>query len=346
MVYNKVLTIEIETNTICNSFCPICIRYVEREEGLFLNPRLKNNQLLDVSIIDKIFSDPIVAEEVYVDLIGTAGEPIAHPKFLEIIEIILRYRPKANFNIHTNGGIRSPEFFRKLGKIMHDQPNASRVCFSIDGLEDTNHIYRVGVKWERIMENLRAYISTGANATWQFVIFDHNKHQIEEAKKLAFDMGCTEFETRENIDSEGIDNALASVERGVFIQPGEEKQKDFKFPMPDHWDYIDNDCITKGGIFINPEAQVYPCCMFSAAAYDASSDIKLKEAMYHTEGPDWHDLNLHSLTDIMNNQWWKWLSDGIRQVTNPCDMCIQQCGASKSKRAVSNINEISYYKEE
>ena len=59
------------------------------------------------------------------------------------------------------------------------------VVFSVDGLEDTNHIYRRGVKWEKLITNMRAYSATGAYAVWEWLVFEHNQHQVEEARALA-----------------------------------------------------------------------------------------------------------------------------------------------------------------
>ena len=33
-----------------------------------------------------------------------------------------------------------------------------RVVWGIDGLEDTTHLYRRNVKWDKLQENFRAYI--------------------------------------------------------------------------------------------------------------------------------------------------------------------------------------------
>ena len=60
-----------------------------------------------------------------------------------------------------------------------------RVDFAIDGLEDTNHLYRVGVKWKKVKENLEAYLSEGGHARWNYIVFDHNKKDLPIARKLA-----------------------------------------------------------------------------------------------------------------------------------------------------------------
>lgn len=338
MNYDIVETIEIETNTICNSWCPICIRYTIRDGELWLNPMAKINQQLDIRLIEKVFSDPIISEYIDVDMIGTAGEPIAHPDFLEIVDIIYKHRPNARFNIHTNGGIRNTKFFTALGERLRNKP--SRVCFSLDGLRDTNEIYRIGVNWDRAIDNLKAYIATGASATWQFVIFDWNKHQLEECKNYAFELGCKEFETRENVDPVGIDEAIHAAQNKINNEPAKIINKNMDtLPMAD-WDYIDDMCYSKKGVFLNPEGTIYPCCMFNAAEYDKVSKHFLNKAMYQTFGTGWNDLNTHSLTNIVGHQWWNWLYDSINN--KPCDLCAQQCGAKRESKSRANISEVTY----
>ena len=58
-----------------------------------------------------------------------------HPKILDIINLVSSYGITQRFD--TNGGMRTPKFWSEVGKI----PGV-KVNFAIDGLEDTNHIYR------------------------------------------------------------------------------------------------------------------------------------------------------------------------------------------------------------
>ena len=82
----EIKSIEIELTTVCNAHCPICIRYDARDEGLFINPKANINQLIDLDIIETIFKSDKLSDHINVDLIGTSGEPLAHPKILDIIK--------------------------------------------------------------------------------------------------------------------------------------------------------------------------------------------------------------------------------------------------------------------
>ena len=43
------------------------------------------------------------------------------------------------------------------------------------------------------MESASYYISAGGKAVWDYIVFAHNEHQVEKAKKLAFKIGFKQF---------------------------------------------------------------------------------------------------------------------------------------------------------
>ena len=78
-----------------------------------------------------------------------------------------------SIEVVTNGSIKKANWWAELAL-------KANVVFSIDGLEDTNHIYRVGAQWDKIMANAEAFIAAGGNATWQYIVFRWNAHQEED----------------------------------------------------------------------------------------------------------------------------------------------------------------------
>ena len=91
-----------------------------------------------------------------------------------------------------------PEVWGNIGKAMGEAEQKQGVekvmTFSIDGLADTNKLYRIGINHERVMANAKAFIEAGGKARWKMIVFKHNEHQIDEAKQLAKDMGFWEFD--------------------------------------------------------------------------------------------------------------------------------------------------------
>ena len=330
MIYETVKVIEFEVTTTCNSFCPVCVRFQSDDDGVWLNPLVDFNQHLSVEHLTKILSDSCVSEDVELDFIGTAGDPIAHPNFLELLEVVKKLKPRARLNIHTNGGLRNTDYYKKLAEVLDGFRYHFR--FSIDGLEDTNHIYRIGVQWNRLIDNVRAFIKAGGEVTWQMVMFPWNKHQVNEARIFAKELGCIGFDTRQNIYSADMEllikKANTNFNKTEFIKVKEKsflnQEKGLK-QIIDNYKYIDDECVSKEGIFVRPEGYIYPCCMFSAATYDLFQQKLLEEAYFTPYEKNWNEIEKHSLNEIMNHQWWTDLKTGLDN-NKPCDLCIQQCG--------------------
>ena len=61
---------------------------------------------------------------------------------------VIKYAKKlrCNIMIHTNGGVGKQNLYRLIAQDLEDFPQGV-ITFSIDGLEDTNHLYRKNAKW-------------------------------------------------------------------------------------------------------------------------------------------------------------------------------------------------------
>ena len=93
-------------------------------------------------------------------------------------------------SMNTNAGAQKEEWWQRLAKIYG---RMGSVIFSVDGLEDTNHLYRQNVNWEIVERSMRAFVNAGGRARWDFLIFEHNQHQVEQAKALANEIGFEKF---------------------------------------------------------------------------------------------------------------------------------------------------------
>jgi MoaA/NifB/PqqE/SkfB family radical SAM enzyme len=112
-----------------------------------------------------------------------------YPNLLEVIKMC-KDAGVPQVTLSTNGSAQTEAWWVELATIMR---KPDKVIFAIDGLEDTNHLYRVNTKWSTIMRNAKAFISNGGIARWDYIGFAHNEHQIDEARQLAEDMGFVKF---------------------------------------------------------------------------------------------------------------------------------------------------------
>jgi MoaA/NifB/PqqE/SkfB family radical SAM enzyme len=184
----KINSVHIELSNYCNASCPMCPRFFRNSP--LLRPDLNLSQI-SIDQFKQFFPKDYLRIFKKFIMCGTHGDPGMAKDLYEICEYIgsVKYNEVV---IHTNGGMKSEDFWFKLGQLFKDKKLWS-VIFSIDGLEDTNHLYRRGVDWTKLMNNLTAFIRGGGQVVWEYLIFKHNEHQVEQARQLSIDLGIKEF---------------------------------------------------------------------------------------------------------------------------------------------------------
>jgi hypothetical protein len=126
---------------------------------------------------------------------GNYGDPAVARDTLEAFKYFRQHNKDINLSMHTNGSMKRPEWWAELARTIGRK---GHVIFGLDGLEDTNHLYRQGTVWTKIMENVSAFIAAGGRARWDFIVFAHNEHQVEEAEQLSKDMGFEKFQYKKS----------------------------------------------------------------------------------------------------------------------------------------------------
>jgi sulfatase maturation enzyme AslB (radical SAM superfamily) len=124
-------------------------------------------KVLDINQISKL-------EKMF--MCGNYGDPAAGKFTLDIYRQMRVLNKQIILGMNTNGALRTPQWWFDLGN-MFSRPK-DYVVFSIDGLKDTNHIYRINVNWDQLIDNAQAYIATSASAHWDMLIYQHNEHQV------------------------------------------------------------------------------------------------------------------------------------------------------------------------
>lgn len=180
--------LHIELSSHCNAACPICQRFYNNTD--LVRPDLKLNSI-SFEDFKKWFPEDIIKGLERIAFCGTMGDPIMAKDCYEIFKYVHELNPNCLQRVHTNGGTRSAEFWAKMGKLFSH--HKMQLIWSVDGLEDTNHLYRRNVDWNILMRNIKSFIGAGGKAYWEWLIFGHNEHQIPEAKKLAKELGFVDF---------------------------------------------------------------------------------------------------------------------------------------------------------
>lgn len=177
--------LNIDSSTRCNLSCPGCSRTRALAEGI------NRWQVTDMKMSD---FQALVAEHNKIGKLTynlTLSDPIYSGAFIKQLEHLatLNYRPR--IDISTNASGRNAAWWLKLAGLLGDN---DKVEFAIDGLADTNHIYRVNSEWDSIMLGARTLRESWAGQmVWRYVIFEHNYHQVTQAKQLAESLGFDAF---------------------------------------------------------------------------------------------------------------------------------------------------------
>jgi MoaA/NifB/PqqE/SkfB family radical SAM enzyme len=244
---------EIELSNYCNAKCPACIRE-------FSSPESLDTSNISLDQIKNLISQIPNPKNIKFYFGGASGDPMMNPEIVEIINYSADH--VKSVSLDTNGSLRSTKIWKQLGEISE----RTGVCirFSIDGLEDTNHIYRVDTNWKLIMRNMKTYIDAGGYSDWKFLIFKHNEHQVEEAKKLAKKLGVNTFVSEPS--SREIKNKPIELINLPLV-----KQRSFN-ASKDIATNINCRSLKTGYMYISSSFKLYPCCYFHASY--TTEDIK------------------------------------------------------------------------
>ena len=178
-------SVELEISTKCTIKCPACPR-------TYQNDRNWNTGFIDINVLKSFVSN---SNYWSYNFCGAYGDALYHPKFNQIMEFMINQ--KKGFCVETNGAYRKENFWKEFISLNWN-PEWHRMIFSIDGLEDTNHIYRKNSDWKSIMKAIEIITSVPKenrpHLKWKYLVFPYNEHQVDEARKLAKDIGFDQFE--------------------------------------------------------------------------------------------------------------------------------------------------------
>ena len=233
--FQNVKIIHFEPTTNCNAACPQCLR---------TRTEFEPNEL-SLDDVKRLFDSGVLLQLEKIYMCGNYGDPASARQTIEMYEYFKSINPNLIIGMNTNGGIRYPEWWARLAKVMSGEKDY--VVFSLDGLEDTNHLYRRNVRWSKVIDNAQAFINAGGKAHWDMLVFEHNKHQVDQAHELAKSMGFKWFRakvsrrfTRFPVD--GISQPIEFVDNKVTQG------------------YIECSAMNENSIYVDASGKVYPCC--------------------------------------------------------------------------------------
>lgn len=240
----NIKVLHLEPTDVCQAACPLCARETDKDF------RKDRQHHLDMHKIAKVFDENQIAQLDKMFTCGNYGDPAAGKHTLDIYREFRKLNKDIVLGMNTNGGMQNTLWWFELGRTFN-QPQ-DYVVFSIDGLEDTNPVYRKGVTWSRVMQNARAFIEAGGSAHWDMLVYKHNQHQVDECEQLAKDMGFKWF--RAKVSKRGFTDRL---EQPIgWAAPNVVGSK------------INCHALNEQSAYIDAQGNLSPCCWLGARQKD------------------------------------------------------------------------------
>lgn len=331
--------VQLEISSMCNALCLGCARTNKHFNSS--KSSVPKKQIVSLETIEKLLTDPAMDEVHYVQFCGTIDEPLMHPQFLEIIDLLYKINPKYRISIHTNASVRTPEFFESLA-LKLQKFSSYKMNFSIDGIGETHSLYRQFTNYDKIIENAKAFIRANGKPVWQFLVFPWNIGQIEEAKKISQEIGFVEFHARRD-RSQASRLGLEKINKLQTIKTDPIEDNTLLEDLIESYSNLSNieiDCHYRKEqmVFVSYDSRLWPCCFVSNGFFHNKSKVNfLKARLYNNYGEEFNDLTIHTASDILNNDFYK--NDLVESFSNPVDIgscgkltrCAETCNVQKLK---------------
>ncbi len=306
---------------------------------------------LGLNEIKNIFEPKFIKQLRRIYMCGNYGDPIVAQDTLEVYQYFREQNSEIRLDMFTNGSAKNVAWWAELAKTI------DLVHFSVDGLEDTNHLYRRGTHFPTIVKNIESYMKSGGQAVWDFIVFKHNEHQVEDVKKIAKSLGIDKVNIKKtgrffsNTRMEGknkqevlnrkreLDYYIEMPEDEKYHNKALEKEQALvdKYGSLDL--YLDKTPIEckvakEKSVYISAQGHVFPCCWTANQLYpwyfpkEKSYMWKLVKNLEN--GISDLDLKKKTLKQVVEGEFFQdillksWRKESIKGGKPKC--CARTCG--------------------
>lgn len=244
----------IDPTNACNLRCPLCATGTGQARD--------KKGLLKAATLQRVMDQ--LGPYLYQVHFYNWGEPLLNPKLPDLIRYVKEHYP-AKVYFSTNLNHLPPKLADRILLSGVDE-----ITCAIDGLtEATYQKYRIGGSLKTALDNLRLLLrrreelgmGKRPKVIFRFMIMRHNEHELEDARKMAKEMGASFRSKSVRID-------MADFNRGSYEE--KRRQREEWLPQnPEHNRYEKHpERLTWGRtcqdlwkrVFITPNGAVHPCC--------------------------------------------------------------------------------------
>lgn len=341
-----VSAVHIELTDKCQAACPMCAR---NHNGGKERPFIKNAEI-SFDNFKKWFPRSFLSRLNNFYSCGNYGDPAFANDCFEIYEHVRNASPDARLAIHTNGSLRKTDWWRDLAKVMGSR---GEVIFAVDGFKGKHEIYRRNTDFDKVIENIKAYVSAGGVAKVDSLVFRHNEYEVEHLERFLLDIGVESVNFKStkrfyNLTSFPVYNRKDEHEYDLFPAETSRFKQEVKIPLENFLDktftqkivsqsVINPQCVSKEEIYVDPHGNILPCCYIGSDVLEEELEEKMilhtlrnmtvlnsKQMMSDLGIPNLHNANIEDLLnqkglwDRLSNYW---------NGENKCMTCVKTCSA-------------------
>ena len=310
---DEIYGLHLELTSRCNLYCPQCARTIHNNYPL---------DELDLTTLKSLFNG---FSPSLIHICGNYGDSITYSDLHSAIDIFKNSGVKYT-RVYTNGSARNSDWWTTLGEQLSLGNASGEIVFSIDGLEDTNHIYRKNSSWPIIMNSVKSFINAGGNAIWEMLAFEHNEHQIEDAKQLSIDLGFSTFRVKKanRFGKLGTDNDVVLPPKNTLFKHKSIIERDKEIKKVGYKKFKQSQQIScqykeRQWIYIDFNGTVFPCCWFGTTWWN-------DQFMRNFGTEESFNIKHHSLKDILQTPFYNSELERTWGCDDKSDICVKHCG--------------------
>jgi MoaA/NifB/PqqE/SkfB family radical SAM enzyme len=342
---NLVKRIDLEITSFCNIACPTCTRASASVSNV-LDKKTLSFDLLKEKVRPHEFPNLEI-----INLCGTVDEPISHPEIDKIVDHFTQW-DNIRLSISTNGSIRSTKWWSELGAKSKKTGRIS-IIWGVDGIDEVSEVYRNGSNFQKVRENWRAYNNAGGRSTWQFIVFEHNKHQLPLLEDIAKEEGFARTKviysdrpiasnsikivrknervnnTKTETQTIKPESTSSSVKKDTASSKEPSKIVPIKIEK-EEFESIQCRYLKSGFLFINHLGDVIPCCYFNPThLIDAANNklhgdnLRYMQNWKEFGGELATNLRYNEILDVIEGDWFRDIA--LSWKSDPYSMCLNKC---------------------
>lgn len=270
----NLLKVSLASSTFCQLKCDLCDVGIHNKKDNILN----SGYLKVTNFKQFIRLNPGIK---HIELSGW-GEPLLNPEFIKILKLGYKNKLILSLNNGSNFNAVSEEVLEGFVKY-----GLSSITIGIDGVdEDVYSIYRKGGCFSKVIGNIvklnnykMKYNSAYPKLVWQFILFEHNKHQVKDAKIMARKLNMDFYLKLNSLDIYEKVNLTDQLKHDIGIAAGnrsdyfKSQKKPFSIPCNQFFNFP----------HINFNGDLMGCCNNRSLSYGNVFKYNLAKLMKSTE---------------------------------------------------------------